>query len=505
MKIAIRVDASLQIGSGHVMRCLTLATELKDNGAEIVFICRELSGNMLEYIKEKKFAVIPLSVPASPKQTCLQSGHAEWLQIPKIQDAEETTAALSDWGKADWLIVDHYALDADWEKHQRSVVRKIAVIDDLADRPHDCDLLLDQNFYLDGESRYRGLVPAHCRMLLGPQYCLLRPEFFIARQKLARTYESVKRVMVFFGGIDLHNATQKTLHALSKLDLQDVYIDVVIGGSNPNRHDIERLCRKIRNAVLHVQISNMADMMTEADLCVGGGGTATWERCCLGLPALAWPIADNQRKLLSDCAKSGIVYSPDFDDPDVMDIVNHIVPIMQNSYLRQHMGIAGMKHIDGRGVQRVAKMLMRPKVSLRPATLEDMRMVYEWRNHSSVRAVSRNTSSIEWVQHRTWFESVLNDSERFLFVAMHNEHPVGVLRFDLNKDEAEISLYLAPDQHGHGYGAAIVESGEAWLRNHHGEICEVVAEVMQDNVASQKLFDSCGYAASSMKYRKRVS
>ena len=179
------------------------------------------------------------------------------------------------------------------------------VIDDLADRPHDCDLLLDQNLYEGLERRYDGLVPDHCERLLGPRYALLRPEFAAARKTLRHRDGRVRRILVFFGGSDLSNETAKALEAIRLLNRTDIAVDVVVGVSNPKGDQIREICRGMPNIHFHLQVENMAELMALADLAIGAGGTTTWERCCLGLPSLVLVLADNQREVVEVMTDAG--------------------------------------------------------------------------------------------------------------------------------------------------------------------------------------------------------
>ncbi|MFH1884106.1 MAG: UDP-2,4-diacetamido-2,4,6-trideoxy-beta-L-altropyranose hydrolase, partial [Planctomycetota bacterium] len=226
----IRADASGQIGTGHVMRCLTLADELRGRGAEVIFVCREFAGNLCGYIEEKGYIVHRLPV-SNDQEHDFESNlkHASWLGADWQTDARQVEEVFKDLDThLDWLVVDHYALDEKWEGYLRPYVKKIMVIDDLADRAHDCDLLMDQNFHENLESRYDGLVPPGCIKLLGPKYAALRPEFREVRKNLRKRDGHVKRIMIFFGGSDPTNETAKTLEAMYMLNRPDVAVDVVV-------------------------------------------------------------------------------------------------------------------------------------------------------------------------------------------------------------------------------------------------------------------------------------
>ena len=303
MRIAIRVDASVQIGTGHFMRCLTLADALKQQGAEIRFVSHRMPEQLREMLDAKGYEVALLN--NSPSEGITDKlPHSPLIGSSQAQDATETIQVLSDqtW---DWLVVDHYALDAEWESAMRPEVGKIMVIDDLADRPHDCDLLLDQNQYEGLERRYDGLVPDHCERLLGPRYALLRPEFAAARKTLRHRDGRVRRIFVFFGGSDLSNETAKALEAIRLMNRSDIAVDVVVGASNPKGDQIREICQRMPNTCFHLQVGNMAELMALADLAIGAGGTTTWERCCLGLPTLALVLADNQREVVEAMSAAG--------------------------------------------------------------------------------------------------------------------------------------------------------------------------------------------------------
>lgn len=305
MKIVFRVDSSLQIGSGHLMRCLTLAERLKkENGSDVYFIIRDLSGNLIELVKQKKITVFELP-QVEPGEAL--AGYAKWLTVTQEQDAAETIASIEIIGKPDILIIDSYAIDITWENMLRPYVEKIMVIDDLANRKHDCDILLDQNEYRNKDKRYEYLVPQHCQLLLGPQHAILREEFYEARKKIRVRDGKINNILVFFGGSDTGNETMKALQAISMLELNDITVNVIVGKSNPNQKEIEKFCDKNNNMHYFCQVDNIAEFMNAADLAIGAGGTITWERCFLGLPAIVVAIADNQVELTEACASKGIL------------------------------------------------------------------------------------------------------------------------------------------------------------------------------------------------------
>lgn len=340
-RVLIRADASVSIGAGHIMRCATLADALRHSGAEVIFACRPLPGNLNDWLRQRGFTVW------------------EW----PIEDNEEAEAPAmpSNQPPFDWLIVDHYGLDARWEARMRRHAKQILVIDDLADRSHDCDWLLDQNDFAASPDRYGKRVPNHCRFLLGPQYALLRPDFSHWRQKLlgtqARQKALVNHLLVFFGGTDPTGETLKTLLAIRGMaGLQK--ITVVVGSGNPKQHDIQALCADMPNIRYLCQAENMAELMAEADIAIGAGGTATWERLCLGLPSIVMAVADNQREISRQVAEHGAhLYLGESQAITEVAIRDALTDLCVDHTLRKRLAEKAFAVMDGLGVQRVAEAL----------------------------------------------------------------------------------------------------------------------------------------------------
>jgi UDP-2,4-diacetamido-2,4,6-trideoxy-beta-L-altropyranose hydrolase len=502
MRIAFRVDASLQIGTGHFMRCLTLANALKQRGARVRFVSR----HMPEYLREMLAANGHEFVLLEGNPTEVASGdipHAHWLGTSQEVDAQSSIKALSDqtW---DWLVVDHYALDSRWESVLRNAARHILVIDDIADRQHDCNLLLDQNLYEDMATRYAGKVPPDCQLLLGPRYALLRDEFRRMREGIKPRAGEGRRVLVFLGGMDAENYTGTVIDALANADLADLHVDVVIGSRHPCRDSIEAKCVQ-HGFSCHVQTHRMAELMAEADLAIGAGGSATWERCCLGLPTLTICVADNQRNQIAGAASEGLVYAPDLGPELATGLQRHIEALMENGYLRTAISRNGMRGVDGWGVLRVVRQLGCSGIEMRVAREDDSQKLFEWRNHPSIRQVSRNPGMIRWEDHQRWLAAVLADPDRLLLVGEHGDIPVGVVRFDVRDSEAEVSIYLVPGVHHAVRGGDLLQSAERWLAAKQPNVRAIHAEVLGANERSRRLFAEAGYQMESARYWKRLN
>jgi len=303
--VVFRCDASLTIGTGHVMRCLTLAEALREAGAQCRFVCRAHPGHLTTLIRQRGFAVSELPWEAGWQCTETVPAHAAWLGADWCSDAELTRLGAGD-PAPDWLIVDHYALDARWESALRGWAKRIMVIDDLADRPHDCDLLLDQNWHgAQTALRYRGRVPDACQCLLGPQYALLQPEYAAWREKLPPRDGRVRRVLVFLGGSDPANVTARACDALMTEEFAHLEVEIVAGRNHPDLQGLASLATRRPHTTFFQGLPSLAEAMARADLMISGGGATTWERMCLGLPALVVSLADNQTATSQALAAAG--------------------------------------------------------------------------------------------------------------------------------------------------------------------------------------------------------
>jgi UDP-2,4-diacetamido-2,4,6-trideoxy-beta-L-altropyranose hydrolase len=306
MKIFFRVDASRIIGTGHVMRCLSLANALRENGHTVHFITRDHSNNLNHIISQQCFGLTVLPKPINDVDGEFNEDYATWPGVTQSQDAQETIFALAG-QKPNWLIVDHYGFDAEWENLLRGHAQHLMVIDDLANRSHNCDILVDQNFSLSGKNRYKDLVPKSCFIASGPLYALLKPEYRIHRQSLPLRNGDVKRLLVFFGGSDPFDLTSKTLDAISSKDFDHLDVDLVVGINHRRYQEIEMRAKQRPQTLFHSKLPHLAGLMQKADLALGAGGGTTWERMCLNLPSIVVILAENQRPTAEALEKSSFI------------------------------------------------------------------------------------------------------------------------------------------------------------------------------------------------------
>lgn len=357
MRFVFRVDASTEIGTGHVFRCLTLANELSRQGHECLFVCRENHGHLGHVIVNQGHDLKNLPTPTeslNQKEGLVIDGYATWLGVPWQEDADQTLDVIAPL-KIDWLVVDHYALHADWERKLSNAVSKIMVIDDLANRAHECALLLDQNFGREAID-YDGLLSSNCCRLIGSDYALLRPEFKNLRDFSLerRNTDSVRRVLISFGGVDHDNVTGQIVEIIARLPfMNDLELDIVMGVNAPFSEDLRHQVSQLKiKATVSVNVVDMAKRMTVADISIGAGGGTSWERACLGLPSVVVAFAENQLegvRALKEVGAIELIVASEGIAEKLPTMLERLI----NSNCIEQMSKAARAITDGNGVYRV--------------------------------------------------------------------------------------------------------------------------------------------------------
>lgn len=356
INIIIRTDASDQIGTGHVMRCITLADMLKKRNCNMCFVSRYMPQHLQALIVEKGYDFVMIS--HSHNWTAVDElAHAEWLGVSQQQDAADTLNTLTDksW---DWVVVDHYALDIRWENILRNKINRVMVIDDIADRNHDCDLLLDQNLYANKEMRYSQKVSQTSRLLFGPKYALLQPIYARLHNKNSLKNTTIKRILIYFGGADNNNLTGLAIDAFLATNRPDINVDIVISATSIFSEAIHNQIRAHHNIELHINLPSLAPLIVMADLAIGAGGATTWERLCLGLPSIVITLADNQYEVANHLNKLSLInYIGDKKAVSRQDIVSALQEAFNLSGLAD-WSFNCMQVCDGRGAERVADAMV---------------------------------------------------------------------------------------------------------------------------------------------------
>jgi UDP-2,4-diacetamido-2,4,6-trideoxy-beta-L-altropyranose hydrolase len=351
---AFRVDASRDIGTGHFMRCLALAAALRKAGDRVRFLSRHASEHLCDLARVNGLEIVVLKGAAA--EPIDELAHSRWLATSQRADAMDSIAALSgsEW---EWLIVDHYALDVRWETALRTSAKRVMAIDDLADRQHDCDLLLDQNIYPDADTRYSGRTPSGCGLLLGPRYALLREEFGRLHEAARKRDGQVHRILIQMGGVDADNQTEKAIEATAALGKRSWTVDVIVGKQHPALERLEVLCRH-HGYTLHVQTTAVAALIAAADLAIGAAGSSSWERCCLGLPTLCIGQAANQTAIARGLQAQGAIVSLGEGAAVTAGAISRAVESIANQpEFLAAASAAARRLVDGRGVERVSKRL----------------------------------------------------------------------------------------------------------------------------------------------------
>ena len=464
-----RTDASVAIGGGHVRRCLVLADALAEAGWSVGFVCSAAANAVVPALARRGFAVTEPAAFANAPTRC------------------------------DLLVVDDYRLDAAFERAARGWARRILVIDDLANRPHDCDVLLDQSPGRVPDA-YAGRVPKACALLLGPSYALLDARFRAARRQ-RKAIGKVERIFVNFGTTDTANATGLALDAIGAAQL-GAAIDIVIGSAAPHLPALrEQVAALGAGAALHVDVDEVAALMRRADLALGAGGVGALERCALGLPSAILTVADNQHDNARALAASGAaVYWGEIGDRTADEIAAALKRLTADRAQRAAMSDAASALVDGLGAARVRMSCDAPLhakdgsvVALRQATFADSAAMFAWQSAPGARRYARNPTAPKPGEHEGWLKAKLADPDCIFNIVLCGDAPAGILRLDRlpEHDASEVSILIAAERQGLGVGAAALALGKRLLPNER-----IIAAIQAENRASIRLFEAAGYRAA---------
>lgn len=347
MVVGFRVDASPAIGNGHLVRCRALARALLRSGRvrRLLFLCATIPDAWKPVLSSDGIEVVTLDfeIESDP--------------IGSLRDsASNARHCASKFGELagllDWLVVDHYGIAADWEAVLRSAARRILVIDDLADRLHDCDILVDHNFDDRPTDRYVPLVPRGAVALVGPRFAMLNEDFRRERALLRRQPAPIRRVVVLLGPADLHNVTGMAVEALLGARVSFDEVDVVLGGKHPFAEEISRLAGMSGRFRVHQTLPSMAPLFSTAQLAIGASGTTTLERACLKLPSLVTVIAENQRPVARAIALAApALWLGDAAELSVEAIRNRFELVADGTH--PDLDSRRLPEIDGYGADRI--------------------------------------------------------------------------------------------------------------------------------------------------------
>jgi UDP-2,4-diacetamido-2,4,6-trideoxy-beta-L-altropyranose hydrolase len=360
VEVALRVDASATIGLGHLKRCLSLAHALRSRGASCRFVARDLGLDAAALASASGFEVHRLAAPSPVNGEAAADlgssiAHAHWAGVSQAQDAADTLAALRS-ALPEWLVVDHYSLDATWHRALSGALGcRLAAIDDLADRDLAVDLLVDHNLAGNHRAKYGERLPAVARLLGGPRYALLGPAYAGAARCVVD--EQVASIGIFMGGVDAAGFSAAALDACSLAGF-DGPVEIATTSANPHLARLAAAAAARPNTRLCTDLADLCAFFARHGLQIGAGGGATWERCCLGAPTLAVVVADNQRPVLQPLAGLGVLATSDAAPGCQRNLAADLRRLLDDAPQRRRLSARAQQLVDGHGAARVAEALL---------------------------------------------------------------------------------------------------------------------------------------------------
>ncbi|GEM80851.1 UDP-2,4-diacetamido-2,4,6-trideoxy-beta-L-altropyranose hydrolase [Vibrio superstes] len=495
MKVVFRVDSSIHIGSGHVMRCLVLASMLKEQGSQISFACRPQQGDLIDFVRSKGFEVKELVVPTEWSVPKSSADYVAWLQVPWKEDVKSFVSKCE---HAELVIVDHYGINAEWEEYcKEQLVCKVFAIDDLL-RSHKADIILDQTLLRDPSEYY---VPGLDRLILtGCDFALLNRNFVQYRAHAIQSSpdKSKPLVLVSMGGIDQPNATLKVLNELASIVDNRPFVTVLLGPKAPNYQSVKAFCSVNSHWVRHIDfVDNMAELMTQHDIAIGAPGTTSWERACLGLPNIIIPLADNQKTVTEQLVNANAAIQVNLSD--ISNDLGSAYQRVLNEW--PSFRVANLKLCDGLGVFRVVQSIhslfdgKKNSILLRPATHANIRQVYDWQALPETRKYALNPEIPKWNSHQAWMRAKLAAANDYFYMieSLSARSNIGAIRLDKQTNGTYlISIFIQPECFGKGYAKQALANVDLL----HPDMT-IHATVLETNSASQRLFRSANYNQTS--------
>ena len=504
MRVVVRVDASIEIGSGHVMRCLTLAEMLKENGANVQFICRKHKGNLISNIISKGFNVLVLKASVSSKFDD-KLPHSHWLGVTQKQDSKECLSFLKE-SQVDWLILDHYGIDEEWQEYLGGNYQQLMVIDDLADRKHQCNILLDQTFGRRKKD-YKGLVPETCELIVGSQYALLRPEFNNWRQySLERRKKPVIReLLINMGGIDNKNFTKLVLEEIFRCNLpKEINITIIMGLLSPHLESIKIMAKQLQYKTnVKVQVGNYAEIMANSDIAIGASGITTWERCCLGLPTVQLVTAENQLFLAEVLSNQKII--------KLVRKTSELKKLLESAAdWVPDISISAKNICTGLGVYKIFNKLINTKINLEEfgevnlesyvnASKNDKALALKMRNHSKVRRFMFNQQKISEDEHKNFIQKLTERTDIRYFLVKQYKKVIGTINFtEINlHNSIEFGIYANPYEKNKNSGRILELAASHYAFNELG-VRKIKLKVLTNNIKAINFYKKSGFELINM-------
>lgn len=477
MKLLVRVDASIKIGTGHLMRCMALAQAWQNIGGQAIFAIATQATPIEDRLVSEGMDFVHLSV---------EPGSAE--------DARKTASLARQLG-ATWVVVDGYYFGAEYQRIIKNCGLRLLFIDDYGHAQHYwADIVLNQNIYAH-KGLYLNRSP-DTKLLLGTRYALLRQEFRQWQGWTRKISAVARKVLVTLGGSDPDNVTLKVIQGLQRVDVPGLEAVVVVGGSNPHYEQLQAAVDASQFPIsLERNVTNMPELMAWADVAITAGGSTTWELAFMGLPSLVLVLADNQRAIAEKLGKVGVAVNLGWHTNALAaEITQLIKRLLMSSGIRAEMSRHGQELIDGEGTARVLMHLQDQPLRLRPVRQEDCKLLWEWTNDPEVRSASFSSDPIPWEEHIQWFANKLHDSNCYIFIGLDNEdRAIGQVRFERQDgNEAEISISLDKVKRRSGYGSRFIDIAVNELFR-HTSISSVYALIKPNNDISIRAFEKANF------------
>lgn len=464
------------------MRCIALGQVWKEYGGNVLFASYCESDVLRSRLNAEGFSYIPIHKP-HPHPSDLDSITTFLDNLCATEQRDRILVAL-----------DGYHFDSYYQRTIKNKGIRLLCIDDYghADQYY-ADVILNQNLSA-GISLYPNCSP-HTKFFLGPQYVLLRKEFWNWKTWKRDILGVAKKVLVTMGGADPDNVTLKVLKALKEVAIPDMEVVVVLGPANPHKEEIERSLSLFPfKSHLLLSVDNMPELMAWADMAIAAGGSTGWELVFMGLPSILLILAENQLAVSHKLEEAGASINLGwYDKATISMIVKAVESLMKNQEIRKTMSIKGRILVDGNGGSKVLKFLMDSYVKFRQVCEEDCRLVWEWANDSDTRAVSFSTDPISWEDHVRWFAEKMNDAEYVFFIILSfDDEPVGQVRYAVNGREAFISMSIAPKFRGRGYASRSIRmTAEELFRR--ADVSGIKAHIKPENSRSIQAFTRAGF------------
>lgn len=497
--ILIRVSTSRILGSGHIARCLRLAEELTTFGKKIIF-ATNFEGEIYLKRTSEFDDIIKVKTQGINRHHFSDIKAKKWLGNKEEEDARACLSGLKERGikNLEWIIADHYGIGLEWEIAVAREFRKskILVIDDLADRSHKANILIDQNYWKhDRYAIYRELVNQDCKILIGAKFALIKKITTDIRNDIREREK--KRVMVYFGGSDTKGANM-CIEVAREKEFRNIIFDIILGQNIKDEQATAAIKNKGVNTNIYRNLKSLEEVMVKADIAIGAGGSTNWERISIGLPTIVASTSDDQVEIAKNLHnEEAIYYLGPISEITTWDIKNTLL-----KYIKGKINIRKKIELcDGLGIQRVlAHMQYYSDIIEREVEMKDKKQLIEWRNEEEVRYNSFRKEKIEERDHEKWLKAGLKNKRRIqlIFEYKKNSLPVGQIRFDISEtNDVEIDISIEKGLRGLGIGKIILGKGCQHVINKWGHGIRFLAKVKHNNEASKKLFKSLGFKTMS--------